>query len=258
MIFDLNVFLGYWPFRRLRHSGSKNVLKLMDRTNTDKALALPLQAVFYKDCLEGVQEMLNDIGSDRNRLLPLAVVNPNFPGWERDLRDTIENLGCVGCGILPNYHGYRVYDSCCEALLKTLIELDLPALLFIRLWDERSHHWCMRVPPIDIQDIEYVLNTFPALRIAIGNANLPSEGVSLVPFMKDRTQTLLLTSYKSLYLARMIEQIGAAHLAYGSGTPMYYAEAALMQILEADIDESARSRILYENAASFISQKGIK
>ena len=55
--------------------------------------------------------MTDPVTADHIYLLPLTVVNPSFPGWERDLDYTVEQLGCVGCGALPNYHGYSVYDA---------------------------------------------------------------------------------------------------------------------------------------------------
>lgn len=256
MHFDLNVYLGRWPFRCLRYSGAAGVSKLMARTGVGQALAVPLQAVFYKDCIDGVLEMLDDIGNDRDKFFPLAIVNPNFPGWERDLRYLVEESGCVACGILPNYHGYQVYDDCSAALLKTLTEMKLPCLIFMRLWDERSHHWCMQVPPLTALDVTYILNTFPELRVAICNANLPSEGAALAPYLGDRAQTLFTTSYKSLNLSDMVELIGAEHIAYGSGAPFFYPESALQQILDADIGEHARSLILNRNACEFLNIDG--
>ena len=141
MIVDLCVYLGYWPFHRLRNAGAAGVRRLMARTGASRALAAPLQAVFYKHCTDGVLEMIEDIGPGRDDLLPLAMVNPNFPGWERDLEQQIHELGCVACGIVPHYHGYRVYDPCAGQLFARLSEMNLPAVLFVRFWDERSHHW---------------------------------------------------------------------------------------------------------------------
>ena len=102
MIFDLNVFLGHWPFRRLRMGGAAGVRKLMARNSIQQALAIPLQGIFYKDCLDGVQEMAEEIGAHSRDLLPLAMVNPRFPGWERDLRAMVEELGCVGLRADPD------------------------------------------------------------------------------------------------------------------------------------------------------------
>jgi predicted TIM-barrel fold metal-dependent hydrolase len=251
MVFDLNVYLGRWPFRRLRHAGAEGVRVLMARTGTSRALAIPLQAVFYKDCLDGVREMVEDIGEGTD-LLPLGMVNPDFPGWERDLRQMVEGLGCVGCGLVPNYHGYRVYDPCADALFRTLGEMGLPVLLFIRLWDERSHHPRMQVPPLAVEDLIFVLKTYPELRVAVCNANLPAEGAALAPVLFDRALTLLTTAYKSLKLAQMVERVGAEHIAYGSGMPFYYPESALLQVRDAEIDDRARAMILAENARAFL------
>ncbi len=253
---DLTVYLGRWPFRRLRYAGVADVRRLMARVGVAQALALPLPAVFYKDCLDGVLETIEELGPDADDLLPLAVVNPDFPGWERDLRYMVEELGCVGCGILPNYHGYQVYDSCTAALFHMLVEMNLPALVFVRLWDERSHHWRMQVPPLSVNDLAYLLKSFPDVRMAICNAVLPTEGVALTPAFADRATTLLTTSYKSLDLTHMVERAGAEHIAYASGMPFYYPESSLLQILDADIGERERELILGDNGRSFLSLGG--
>ena len=256
MHFDLSVYLGRWPFLHLRYAGAAGVRQLLARTGTGQALAVPLQAIFYKDCLDGVLEMIEDIGPESTDLLPLAVVNPGFPGWERDLQYMVEELRCVGCGVIPNYHGYKVYDPCSESLFRRLAEMGLPALVFIRFRDERSHHWCMQVPSLPVDDVTYVLKAFPELRVAVCNANLLTEGIALAPCFADRAQTLLTTAYKSLNLAQVVGQIGAEHVAYGSGAPMYYPESALLQVLDAEIDKDARSLILRQNARAFLGLGG--
>lgn len=255
MILDLNVYIGTWPFRRLRRAGAANVRRLMARIGISRALAAPLQAVFYKDCLEGVQEMMEGIGAAGD-LLPLAMVNPRFPGWERDLRTMVEEWGCVACGLIPHYHGYRVYDSCATALCRKLQELRLPALLFVRLQDERSHHWCMQVPPLAVDDLLYLLKAFPDLPLAICNANLPVEGVALAPALADRAATLLTTAYKSLKLPQMVERLGVQHLAFATGMPLHYPESALFQVRDAGLSDAERQALLWDNAAAFLRLAG--
>ncbi len=44
MYFDLGVYLGRWPFRRLRYAGAGGVRQLMSRTKVGQALAVPLAA----------------------------------------------------------------------------------------------------------------------------------------------------------------------------------------------------------------------
>jgi predicted TIM-barrel fold metal-dependent hydrolase len=133
--------------------------------------------------------------------------------------------------------------------------MGLPALVFVRLWDERSHHWRMQVPPLAVDDLAYVLKTYPELRVAVCNANLPIEGAALAPVLPDRAQTLLTTAYKSLKLAEMVARVGADRIAYGSGMPFTYPESALLQVRDAEIDERSRARILGQNAAAFLGEK---
>ena len=256
MIFDLNIYLGQWPFRRLRHAGASGVSRLLARAGAGQALATPLQAVFYKDPSEGVREMLDDLGPDHPNILPAAMVNPAFPGWERDLRQMVEEWGCVACGVIPTYHGYRAYDACATAVFGALEQMSLPALLFVRLQDERSHPLLMQVPALPVDDAAYLLKTFPRVPMAICNANLPAEAPPLAPLLGDRAATLFTTSYKSLQLESMVTLLGSEHIAYGSALPLHYPESALFQVQRADIAAADRSRILDGNARAFLGLSG--
>jgi len=256
MTFDFTVYSGYWPFRQLRYAGASGLTRLMARTGVSQALAVPLQGVFYKDCLDGVREMCADLASHAGKFLPSAVVNPNFPGWERDLRTMVEDFGCVACGMLPNYHGYRVTDGCAAALLRLLEQMNVPCLIFIRLWDERSHHWCMQVPPLSVDEVNYLLKLFLTVPMAICNAILPIEGVALAPAFQDRAATVLTTAYKSINLDQVLPQVGPEHLVYGSGAPLFYPESALLQIQMARLDSGVREKILCRNALDFLGLKG--
>lgn len=42
---------------------------------------------------------------------PFAVINPAFPGWERDFEICFENMGFKGLRLFPTYHGYNLSDN---------------------------------------------------------------------------------------------------------------------------------------------------
>ena len=110
----------------------------------------------------------------------------------------------------------------------------------------------MQVPPLPVEDMAYLLKTFPDLPLAICNANLPSEGAALAGALAGRAPTLLTTSYKSLKLAQMTERLGAERIAFGSGMPLNYPEAALYQIRDAGLSEPERALVLGDNARAFL------
>ena len=57
MIIDVNAYLGHWPFRQLRHNTVKGLLNLMDRNGIDKAMVSSINAIFYKNCHAGNEEL---------------------------------------------------------------------------------------------------------------------------------------------------------------------------------------------------------
>jgi predicted TIM-barrel fold metal-dependent hydrolase len=259
MIFDMTVLVGRWPFRRLSYAGAAGARQLMSRTGTCAGLAVPLQGAFYVNPMEAVAEMVEDLRATKAGLTlhPCAVVNPSFPGWERDLSRAVTDLGCVACALFPTYHGYQVYDSAADGLFSQLTAMGLPTMLFIRLQDERSHHWRMQVPAVPIQDCVYLCKTYPDLPLAIANCNLPVEAPALAAAIHGRSaSTLVTTSYKSLHLARMVELLGVSRLAYASALPLFYPESALLQVRNAPLESTEKTAILAENGRAFLGLAG--
>ena len=104
MIIDVNAYLGHWPFRQLRHNTASGLLKLMDKNGIDKAIVSSINAIFYKNCHSGNEELAAETKAHRDRLIPFATLNPEYPGWEDDLKHCHEDFGMTGLRLLPHYH----------------------------------------------------------------------------------------------------------------------------------------------------------
>lgn len=256
MSIDMTAFLGPWPFRALPHRDADGLGSLIARVGISHAVVTPLPGFFYKNPAEAVAEMLKEMGESRERLLPCAIINPTFPGWRRDLATMVDDWGCVACALSPTYHSYRIYDQEASDLLGALAEMGIPALLFVRLQDERSHPPLMQVPPLPIDHVVLALRAHPHLAMAVCNLNLPAEAPALVASLARPAPTLLTTSYKSLQLARMVDLLGAEHLAYASCMPLFYPESSMAQVRDAGIEEAARYEIMEGNARAFLSIPG--
>ena len=168
MIVDANTYFGRWPFRRLFFAGGAGLSALCRRIGVSTALVTPLAAAFYRDCLSAVEEMLEDPGWDGSLMRAIGSVNPTFPGWEQDL-ETMARLGCVGIRLLPNYHGYKLFDDAALALVRRVHEHGLPVILTIRMQDERSHHPLMPVPAVPVEDVRFLLREQPVGTYLLSN-----------------------------------------------------------------------------------------
>lgn len=250
LIFDVNCFVGHWPFRRIPHRTVDDIRRLMARTGTEGALVTPLAGLFYKDCLSAVGEMLYEIraGSYSN-IWPVAVLNPAFPGWQEDLSIMIDEWGCLAIRLLPNYHGYRLTDPQATELLQALQGQGLPLMVSMRLEDERLQHWLLRVEPVSHLDIMWVLRAFPEIKLALCELR-PDEVDQLLDHILAHPYASIVTPSRmpQFYTEEMIGQLGAERVLYGTGMPLSYPEGVLHQIRDAKLSENQKGRVLSGNA----------
>jgi hypothetical protein len=110
MLIDTNCYLGSWPFRLLRHRTAEGLARLLEQAGIEQALVSSLDAVFREDCHSCNIELLQAVarwpgkpagppkadgrlkaGGQRQagKLLPLAVANPTYAGWQQELESLI-------------------------------------------------------------------------------------------------------------------------------------------------------------------------
>ena len=247
---DIDCFYGFWPFRRIPFRSIADIEALLSRTQTDGALVTPLAGVFYKDCLSGVREMLDELNNNDNpNLWPVAVVNPAFPGWKDDLPIMLDEWGCIALRLFPNYHGYRLPDNSSTALLEEVQSRQIPLILSVRIEDERLHHNQAKTPAVSLFDIQWLLRAFPDMKVIL---------CGVKPDEIDRLQSDVLIHQNAwveapprspqFYLEELVEKLGPAHLIYGTGMPLQYPECARQQVLDARLSDAVKSQICLENA----------
>jgi len=86
MIVDVNAYLGHFAFRRLRNNTATSLLTLMDSKGIDKAVVSIAAAITYRNAQAGNEEVAAEISGHRDRLIPFAVIDPFYAGWQDDLK----------------------------------------------------------------------------------------------------------------------------------------------------------------------------
>jgi len=249
-IVDINCFVGYWPFRRIPYRTVTDIRDLMGRTKAWRALVTPLAGLFYKDCLSAVREMIEEMDAHAGPgLLPVAVVNPAFPGWEDDLATLVDDWGCVALRLFPNYHGYRLPDPQAAELLRIAESRGLPVMISVRVQDERLHHWLVRVEPVSCLDITWVLRMFPEVRVVLCDVS-PDEVDQLRGDIVAHAHASVDTSARmpQFYVEELVAQLASERVVYGTGMPLKYPECALRQLQDAHLAKDERRKILCGNA----------
>jgi uncharacterized protein len=251
MIMDCNCLLGEWPFRRMARGDAAGLLELMDGYGIAQAWVGAVEGIFYRDMTAANELLLERISGHEDRLLPWAVINPAFPGWEEDLQEA-EAAGCVGLRLYPNYHGYELTDGCLTDVLGAARALCWPVALYHKVQDERLHHWRMPVPAVDMSALPAIVEQCPDLPLLICGQSLQ---------FAEQYRGLFAGTGVSMEISRLegiggvgdlIGTIGAEHVVFGSHAPFFYLEAALLKVQEGGLSEADRDLVLHENAARLL------
>ena len=247
---DACTYLGHWPFRRLPQEGIDALRDLSKRTRADHALVGSFNAAFYLDPIDANEEAWEAIDGDPF-FTYVPVVNPLLPWWKKDI-DWAKERGCPAVWLFPNWWGLKLSDPPGERLLETLREAGLGLVVSARLNDERLLPPEFYRPSVPAAELAWVVRQWPDIPVmlvsttwqeveAIGfGAIRDSSAVVEISFMKQPTH---LVEY-------LVQAIGAEHVAFGSGIPIHYAEAATYRLEMAEISDDERAAVLGGTIAS--------
>ncbi|MCD6361422.1 MAG: amidohydrolase family protein [Armatimonadetes bacterium] len=252
MLIDMNAYLGHWPFRRLRHNTAPELVALMDEKGIDLACVSSADAIFYKNSQAGNEELAEQIEPHRDRLIPFAVINPTYADWEYDLRVCAEQFGARGLRLYPNYHNYTLGDRCCHDLVRAATELGLIVSMPIRQIDQRQRHWLIEIPDLNLDDIAKLVEAHPEATFVLLNGlnfvgsrlGQPDNGLPANYYIGISR----LTAVMAAEIRRLMDNLGAERLVFGTGMPFKYADPPLVKLEVLDATEEDKDLIRSGNA----------
>ena len=244
-MFDVNAKLGHWPFRPVQ--GLDELLRRMDRLGIERAVVSSLNAVFYLNPQDGNDEVAAWVKGHRDRLVPWAVLRPNFAGCEDDLTRCVDDYGMRGLVLHPNYHRYSLDDPRLEPLMGLAAAWSLPVGVQVSLEDPRrqfDREIVMDVLPERIGDFAraYPAATVIALGIKIGQ---PERVGDPLPdnFLFD------ISNYETMdEIESAVERFGSDKTLFGTSFPFFNTQANVDKLKLAAIEDSDRQRIAFINA----------
>lgn len=242
---DVHTHIGHWPFRRLPFADARSLLREMDRLEIERAAVCHTHGVFYKNTQSSNEELLQELDRVRDRLLPVATLNPAYVGAEADFRQCVQEYGVAGLRLVPQYHGCPLDDPRSISLATAAGQAGIPVIVPRLLVDPRQRHrldveetvdlaalaaFARKVPGTTIVGVEYGLGADPGtVEILRATPNLLFE-ISRIPFLNGRA------------IQGLLSTVGAGHLLFGTGMPFKVPEVSLlkMELLE---DRAAREAI---------------
>lgn len=255
MIFDINAYVGPYPFRSLRVRSAAEMVALMDRHGIDRALVSSLPAVFYRDTHRGNEELWADVEPWGDRLVPVATVNPKYAGWERDLATLTGPGKARAITLVPEHHGYALDDEAGRAVLARIAASGVPLLLTQRFEDRRQRHAWDRAEDLTIGPVIAAAKAFPALRFILSNWVGLDGGMLAAAGLRGR----VLIDFARLQVVyrgevpKLIATLGVEAVAFGSHLPFDYAGGSLIKLENLDfLSPADRERIAWRNATKFL------
>jgi predicted TIM-barrel fold metal-dependent hydrolase len=266
MLIDINAYVGHWPFQKLHYNTCKTLLQRMDAFGVNQSVVSNLNGIFYKNTQSANEELMEEIKSDprfARRFVPLAVINPIYAGWKKDMETSIKKLGMKGVRLHPKYHDYEITDPACISAVKMARDLGVPVIFDIRMVDSRARSW---------MDIDYVvgtpkkewtlLNILPIIRevpdakyIVVNLANAAALSPADKELIK-KTNMLIDTSGRTiLSMNEYLEIYGADKFAFGTHAPILdYASGQLRieSLKPTEVDAATKERLRSGNAKKML------
>lgn len=258
MIFDCHAYLGHYPFRPLRYNTGAGLVELMDREGIDRAAVGSVSALFYRDVQAANEELAHEVAGRRDRLLPVATLNPAYPGCDADFDRCFGALDMRALVLCPTYHGYALDDPRSLSLMARASERGLPIFLRTQVEDPRKQHRLVQVPSIPPEQVASAVRKLPQARFVL--LNMGGEMERLLEMLDDwhnlyadfcRAEVF---SYWGFSVAWLIEKLGADHVLFGTGMPFDVPHISRVKLEALDLQPADSARIASENLAQLIRQ----
>lgn len=228
-IVDTNVSLFPWPFRRLPYDGTEALVEKLRSLGIRQAWAGSFEAVLHRD-LASVNRRLADACQRTAELIPIGAVNPELPGWERDLQQCVD-AGMPGCRVLPNYHGYQLDDSRFRGFLEQATSAGRFVQITVAMEDVRTQHPRVQVPDVDLTPLPDALRGLSQAHVQLLNwrpRGAASQALVELPQVSFDTARIEGTDA----VPELAERVGLERVLFGTHAPFLIPEAALIRVHE--------------------------
>ncbi|MHB8901890.1 MAG: amidohydrolase family protein [Thermoguttaceae bacterium] len=256
MILDTNAYLGPFAFRRLRHNTAAGLLRLMDEKNIDQAMVSSAAAITYRNPQAANEDLADEVRPHRDRLIPMAVINPFYAGWRDDLEICCDEFGIEGLRLYPKWHNYSLSDPNLLELVEEATGRNLPVSIPVRVEDSRQRSWLVDVPDIPLPELVELVKACPRARFVLVNGagytgSALGKASSGLP-ANYSIEISRLTAAIGNELAGLLANLGPDRLVFGSGMPFTYADPSLLKLDVLDADDDVKEKIRSANAARLL------
>lgn len=246
---DANVHLGQWPFRRLPFTDAGTLLARMDALDIERAAVAGTHAVLYRNAHEANRELAEWTDGHRDRLLPVATLDPGYPGNREDLAWCAEVLGARALRLLPRWHGFDLSAPTALDLARLAAGHGMTIVVPGRLEDSRQRHRLAPQTDVTLDELLAFAHALPDTRILATELPLRIDDAVLARLQDVPTlwfEMSRMPGGAERTFARLVEALGADRFLFGTGMPFKVPEPALLK-LQTILDAAATAAIAHGN-----------
>lgn len=254
---DATAFVGEYPFRGFPQTSPAALKELAQKYSVGGAAVSSFHEIFWENNFDAARKLAEEIRGD-NFFTHFVVVNPKYPRQLQELPEVLETTGARGIRLLPNYHGYRLWDECALELFRFAAKRDVPVQIFREIQDARMH-WMHAVAPVAAADFDWLLS-------ALGTPEVPACRVLLsgFPFADLSRMGDVLRANENIFadlsrvrgpvfgVEKLVNEQKLERLVFGSLWPIQLVGSSTLQIDDAAISDAARKAIFSGNWQRFV------
>lgn len=256
-LIDTNVYLSHWVVRRSWAETPARLVEKLRHHGVTSAWTASFDGVLHTD-IAGVNSRLAETCAREGGgiLRAFGTVNPTLPDWEDDLRRCHEVHRMPGIRLFPNYHGYSLDDPRFARLLEICAQRELLVQISLLLEDERSHNPVLSVPQVQPAPLADLLPKIPRARVMLLNAAgrvLVANSPLVTRLVANRVSFDLATLEGIAGIEGVFQRTPDARLAFGSHSPYFYFEAALLKLQESALSPAQLAAVRHGHAQAALA-----
>lgn len=240
---DVGAMIGGYPWRHVPHPEPAVLARVLEREGIAAAWVGHLPSAFWRDPAPGNAELYAAL-APHPTLHPAPAVRPDWPGWERHLRDAADR-GVPAIRAWPQLWGLGPGDLAMARLLAACGEAGLVLVLQVRFEDGRQRHPLDTAPdllPAQVRALARSPARTPIVVLAAGREFVEETAWALT----DAERARLWFDFSWIWgppddqLATLFRALGPERFVYGTGWPLRLTQnpAALLALLPDDLRDA--------------------
>ena len=233
---------------------SELVGKLRENGVTE-AWAGSFDALLYKDISDVNARLVADCERHgRGLFMPIGAVNPKLPGWAEEIRRCAEVHRMRGIRLHPNYHGYTLAEPLAAQVLERAAGFGLLVQIAVMMEDERTIHPLVNVPPVNTAPLVALMERLPTLRLQLLNAFRTVRVPQAIALAAHRVAFDITMLDGVEGIANLLQHLPPRQLCFGSYSPLFYFEAAMLKLRESVLSDSQVESVRFGSARRLVSR----